>query len=53
MVIIIAVFANVTLQRQLAVSKQAAAEGIAGYNLSANNGYAIYDLGTNIEEYFL
>jgi predicted anti-sigma-YlaC factor YlaD len=51
-IIIAAVFVNLSMQKQLAISKQAAAEGIAGYSLSAS-GSAIDDLGTNIEEYFL
>jgi hypothetical protein len=50
--LIIAVFANANIQKQAAI-RQAAAEGIAGYNLSTKTGYALYDLGTGIEEYFL
>ena len=52
-IIMLAVFANVTIQRQVTLSKQNAAEGIAGYSLNGKNGYVLYDLGTNIEEYFL
>ncbi|MFH0918510.1 MAG: zf-HC2 domain-containing protein [Candidatus Omnitrophota bacterium] len=52
-IIMLAVFANVSIQRQVMLSKQNAAEGIAGYSLNAKNGYALYDLGTGIEEYFL
>ncbi len=53
MIIIFAVFTNTAIQRQVLLSKQNAAEGIAGYSLNAKNGYVLYDLGTSIEEYFL
>ena len=52
-IIMFAVFTNVTLQRQASLSKQNAAESIAGYSLNDKNGYVLDDLGTNIEEYFL
>lgn len=52
-VIIFAVFVNISIQRQVSVSKQNAAESIAGYSLDGKNGSALYDLGTSIEEYFL
>lgn len=51
--IIFTVFANTAIQRQMLLSKQIAAENIAGYSLTAKNGYVLYDLGTGIEEYFL
>jgi anti-sigma factor RsiW len=50
--IIFAVFGNLVIQRQI-ISKQNAAEKIAGYSLNNKNGYVLYDLGTSIEEYFL
>ena len=52
-IIVFAVFTNVTLQRQASLSKQNAAESIAGYSLNDKNGYVLDDLGTSIEEYFL
>jgi len=51
--IIFTIFANVASQKQVLLSKQDAAESIAGYSLTAKNGYVLYDLGTSIEEYFL
>ena len=51
--IIIALFANVAIQRQVSLSKRNAAESITGYSLNSNNGFVLYDLGTSIEEYFL
>jgi len=53
MIIIFAFFANFAIQRQVLLSKQNAAESIAGYSLNNKNGYVLYDLGTSIEEYFL
>jgi anti-sigma factor RsiW len=52
-IIMLAFFANIAIQKQVSLSKQNAAEGIAGYSLSSKNGYVLYDLGTSIEEYFL
>jgi anti-sigma factor RsiW len=52
-IIIFAFFANVAIQKQVLLSKQNTAEGIAGYSLNSKNGYVLYDLGTSIEEYFL
>jgi len=52
-VIISAVFVNVSLQQQSILAKQNAAERIAGYSLSDKNGYVLHDLGTSIEKYFL
>ena len=52
-IIILALFANTTIQNQISLNRQAAAESIAGYSLNGQNGYALYDLGTGIEEYFL
>jgi anti-sigma factor RsiW len=53
MIIIFAFFTNIAIQRRVLLSKQNAAENIAGYNLNSKNGYVLYDLGTSIEEYFL
>lgn len=53
MIIIFALFANATIQKQAVSNKQDAAEEIAGYSANVENGYVLYDLGTNIEEYFL
>lgn len=53
MIIIFAFFTNIAIQRQVLLSRQNAAESIAGYSLNSNNGYTLDDLGTNIEEYFL
>jgi len=52
-IIILAVIATTTIQSQVSLSKQNAAESIAGYSLNGENGYVLYDLGTSIEEYFL
>jgi len=52
-IIIFVFFANITIQRQVALNKQNAAESIAGYSLDGKKGYVLYDLGTGIEEYFL
>jgi hypothetical protein len=52
-IILFAFFANVVIHRQVSLNKQIAAEGIAGYSLSSQNGYVLDDLGTKIEEYFL
>ncbi|GEM_PF-993566 len=52
-VLVVAALVNANLQNQSALRKLSAAEGIAGYSLSAKNGYTIDDLGTGIEEYFL
>jgi len=52
-IIMLAFFANLAIQRQAVLSKQNAAEEIAGYSSSAENGNVLDDLGTNIEEYFL
>lgn len=51
-IIMVAVFTSVTIQ-QMSLSKQNAAESIAGYSLNDKNGYVLDDLGTSIEEYFL
>jgi len=52
-IIILAFFANLAIQNQVLLNKQNAAESIAGYSLNGKNGYALDDLGTSIEEYFL
>jgi len=52
-IIILAVMATTTIQSRVSLSKQNAAESIAGYSLNSENGYVLYDLGTSIEEYFL
>jgi predicted anti-sigma-YlaC factor YlaD len=53
MIIILAVISTTFIQRKMVLSKQNAAESIAGYSLNGENGYVLYDLGTSIEEYFL
>ncbi|MCU0666951.1 MAG: zf-HC2 domain-containing protein [Candidatus Omnitrophica bacterium] len=52
-IIIFAVIFTGLIQNKMALSKQEAAESLAGYSLSAENGYLLNGLGTNIEEYFL
>ena len=52
-IIMLAFFANVVIQKKVSLNKQNAAENIAGYSLGSKNGYVLYDLGTGIEEYFL
>ena len=51
--ILLAVVTATFIQGKVSLSKQNAAESIAGYSLNGENGYVLYDLGTSIEEYFL
>jgi len=52
-IIILAVISTTFIRGKIVLSKEEAAESIAGYSLSTENGYVLHDLGTNIEEYFL
>lgn len=52
-IILLAAIASTFIQNRLSLSKENAAESIAGYSLNGENGYLLYDLGTSIEEYFL
>ena len=49
-IILVVFFAGAFLQNK---HYQEAREGLAVYSLNGENGDLIYDLGTNIEEYFL
>jgi len=52
-IILFAVVATVFIQNKVSLSKQNAAESILGYSFNGENGYVLYDLGTNVEQYFL
>jgi len=52
MVLIFAVF-YVGIHNKIDLSKQNSTESIMNYSLNSDTDYAMYDLGTNIEAYFL
>lgn len=51
--ILIAVFAGTFMQKRAIPGVADSSDIIAVYSLSGENGSLLYDLGTNIEEYFL
>lgn len=52
-IILLVIFAGSVIQKRQALSKENAQESIAGYSLNGESQDLLYDLGTNIEEYFL
>ncbi|TRZ49802.1 hypothetical protein D4Q80_01370, partial [bacterium] len=53
-VLILAVVLTGTfIRREQSLSSENEAQTLAAYSLSSDNGDLIYDLGTNVEEYFL
>jgi len=52
-IIFVLVFAGIFIQKKQSLSKVNIVEGIIGYSLNGESGDFSYDLGTNIEEYFL
>jgi len=41
------------IRREQSLSSENEVQILAAYSLSSDNGDLIYDLGTNVEEYFL
>lgn len=52
-ILCVAIFTGVLIQKRQAVSNKNGGEGIAGYSINGESQDTLYDLGTNIEEYFL
>lgn len=52
-IILIVVFAGAIIQKRQTLSKENNGESVAGYSLNDESGDLLYDLGTNVEEYFL
>ncbi len=52
-IIFVVIFSTAIIQKKQQLNLENSGEIFAGYSLNGENGDLLYDLGTNIEEYFL
>lgn len=52
-IIFVVIFAGIHIQKKQSVSKESNIEMVADYSINGGNEDLLYDLGTNVEEYFL